>query len=104
MQEWLAFVSGHVIAIDSPCRALRRTGHETAPPSRKDTKALILHLYDFGSIHEITARNLELAGELARAPLSRLFLPVVPVVSNLKTQGEKRRCALKQMGFETIGP
>ena len=33
------------------------------------------------------------AGELARAPLSKLFLPVVLVVSNLKTQGEKRRCA-----------
>ena len=30
------------------------------------------------------------AGELARAPLSKLFLPVVLVVSNLKTQGEKR--------------
>ena len=33
------------------------------------------------------------AGELARAPLSKLFLPVVLVVSNLKTHGEKRRCA-----------
>ena len=31
------------------------------------------------------------AGELARAPLSKLFLQVVLVVSNLKTRGEKRR-------------
>ena len=33
------------------------------------------------------------AGELARAHLSKLFLPVVLVVSNLKTHGEKRICA-----------
>ena len=36
----------------------RTTGHETAPPSRKYTKVLTLHLYDIGNIHEITVQNI----------------------------------------------
>ena len=43
-----------------------------------------------------------MAGELARALLSKLFLPIVPVVSNLKTQGEKSRCALGPHGIAAV--
>ena len=61
------------------------------------SRTLLLY-YDEAVISKIERRHYADAekcgaGELARAPLSRLFLPVVPVVSNLKTQGEKRRCA-----------
>ena len=39
-----------------------------------------------------------MAGELARALLSKLFLPIVPVVSNLKTQGEKTQ--IRPLGMQ----